>query len=222
MERKPYSSDNTTTNAKLALLIKKTMSKWSPDDVKPTTDFSIEEEIALVGIPDHKTVKTLINFANKFKTLDPNQRYYKPESLHLTLLGGLSPHLEMKKNSDNLNYILTKQPLEFELKGVSANHSGLAALAFPNFDISTLRSDIRKLVGIPDEHYRGSELFEQLGWISLLRFTKKPISKFQDIAKKNLSTHFGKMEVKKVIAVKITNTIFNEDPSTQKLLSINL
>ena len=206
--------------ADIQKLVKINLAKWKPELTKPSNDFSINPEATIVGFPNTKVSKTIIDLTNKLKKVQPNHTYHNANDLHLTFLGQFDSNNKAILNKKNLEKLFQKYTLDFSIRGIWAKDSGLGLVCVPQFDIAMLRSEIRALAKEHGSNY--NKLAEKLAWISLLRFSEIPNEKFVDTVKHNLINEIGEFTIKKIDVYRIENFFFKRDKNSQNLLSFNL
>ena len=196
------------------------MKNWNPDDVEPKSNLSDKERLTIVGIPDSESKKPMTNLIKTLSKIEPNQYYYAPQNLHLTFVGRMPPTLRLFRFENEFRHILAKREYVLSLQGLAANKSGLAILAYPkSFDIHGIRKKLRNLLSDYGTSY--SRLFENLCWITIMRFAKRPSKRFHKYVLENLETQFGNINLKKIDILRLKNMMIR-NKENKKLFEITL
>ena len=200
---------------------------WGRDLVKPDNNLSLPREISLVAGMDSPVTDELGTFVDELKAIDPSQTFYSKSDMHMTLLGGLDTSLDVARHESGLERVVSSYILEFSFELLTANHSGLAVVALPiGFSISSLRTDIRDVLGLPQVPYKSSArlktVFENIGWVSVLRFTSEPKQELIDFIKDNRNRQFCTGKVVSIGAYEISKLIFKSHKDTTKIFEFSL
>src|SRR5699024_8065503 len=87
--------------------------------------------LTLLARPSEETIKNIQAFLDKVREIEPQQYYYPPSSIHITVLSiischkGFNPnHIDRKSYIENIvKGLKEREPFEIEFKGITASPS---------------------------------------------------------------------------------------------------
>ena len=135
-----------------------------------------------------KDLEPVHNLIERLKLIDEQQFFYNKEQLHITLLGQIDIKCDKDQLINTVQNFLDNNNIKFKLFGVGSSLKVASVTAYPvDFEMDKFRSEIRGLGGgtAYDPPY------EELGWINIMRYLKKPTVKLLNAFKSETDTDFG-------------------------------
>lgn len=187
--------------------------------VTPSADYTDDKRICLtsvVFIPKNLQKVILEKIIKPLKNADPNQYYYLPQSLHLTIQNIRTVNLPLLFTDGDIEKVKTVfaktipkyQPFEFDLEGLFELPTGISIRGFTSEVLGNLVMELRenlKKVGVADNKTYSSETV--FGNISVCRYyLKQPNASFFRKVKQLKNTKVGKLKVK-TISLITTNCV---------------
>ncbi|MDO8487229.1 MAG: hypothetical protein Q7S45_02975 [Candidatus Curtissbacteria bacterium] len=187
--------------------------------VEPIQDYSQDNQICLTGVVFLSgRLQTLITkkIIEPLRKIDPEQYYYLPDSLHLTIQNvrtinnpPLFSDEDVKKVQNVFKKVIPKhQRFEFELKGLFELPTSLGICAYSDKSIKDLCFDLRDELtktGVPDNKtYASKEII--FGNVTVSRYTTTPSPEFFKEINRMKDMEIGKLKVKTVSLI-TTNSV---------------
>lgn len=151
-----------------------------PHLLNPAQDF--RRGISLIVRPDPAVITSLTRLINELKSLEPEQYFYQPEALHLTILSLISAaatfeHPPLDTYHAVLGALFAKaRPFDIIFRGITASAGAVMAQGYADQNrLNELRDAIRQalrpsgLAGYLDARYKIITAH-----ITLMRFQKPP------------------------------------------------
>lgn len=196
--------------------------------IEKINDYKNDPKICLTAVsflPEVLGEQINTNITNLLQKSDPNQFYFPPESLHITIknIRGLNyPPDYTDHDITNTIQVFDKivnkhKTIKFQLRGLFETPNSLGIRAYCDETLKNLVLDLDKElneIGTPDnKKYASSKIF--FGNITICRYTTKPNSKFDDIINKFKKENFGELKIKKISLI-TTSTAVN--PKKTKII----
>lgn len=189
--------------------------------IKAPNDFEDDDRMCLTYLyvlPDVLKAK-IRPIIDELRKVDPNQYYYKDDSLHMTIQCirqiADSPNFtqgDVAAVSSLSEHITSHKPLSLDMDGLFMMPTSLGIRCFHDQEshdfIHSLRNKLVE-IGVPDD----KKYFDDktiVANMTLCRFYNKPNEKFLETFNKLKSINFGKLNVDKIHLVS-TNGIFQKE-----------
>src|SRR5699024_5260457 len=108
--------------------------------------------LTLLARPSEETIKNIQAFLDKVREIEPQQYYYPPSSIHITVLSIISCHKGFNPNHIDRKYYIEnivkglkeREPFEIEFKGITASPSCVLIQGFyENGTLDVVRNKLR-------------------------------------------------------------------------------
>ncbi|MBU0707305.1 hypothetical protein KKG41_02960 [Patescibacteria group bacterium] len=215
-------------------LVEELESSFARGDSKTTVvetqkDYANDDQICLtsiVFIPDEISSKVIQNISDPLKKIEPQQYFYPPGSMHLTIKNirtiskpPLFTQKDVIKVNELFNIIIPKfSVIEFRVEDVLLFPTSISLMAYSNDDLQKLVLALDKglnEIDLPDDK---TLLSDSIFWgnITVCRFTEKPNENFVSKVKKMRNMKIGKLKVEKISLV-TCNAVCH--PGSRKVIS---
>jgi 2'-5' RNA ligase len=176
--------------------------------------------------------QTITAFMADMQRLEPEQYYYPPSDLHVTVMSILSCHADYQlptsdkpKYGDLLQNIVAKTPcFNIEFKGITLADSGVLICGYVADDsLAELRTELRTQVGASDLSHSMDQRYTLVtAHNTVVRFRAKlqKTHTFAAFLQANRERYFGKLEVTQLELV--VNDWYQSKANTELLTKINL
>ena len=185
-----------------------------PQDIIPYTAARVEQNYTILARPNEENIKNITSFTKDLQTIDSNQYYYRPDQLHITILGGLSMKLPKDEFVARTRPIITRYHIKFQLVGLGSNGNCSSALAYPDgFSLHNLREELREALhekGTPYDIHLSR--YEYMGWMNYMRYLQPPKEELLKTLRDNEERLFGPLPSPEVQLYKATSKILNYYP----------
>lgn len=143
---------------------------------------------------DLDLIKQMID---RLRRVDPDQFYYSPEQLHITLLGQIDIKANSQRIIEIVDNFIKNNDISFDLLGVGSSVKVASVTAYPHFAIESLRNQLRQIGGgtIFDGPY------EKLAWINFMRYLNNSELVLEAL-RKEISTNFGTIKPERIELLK--------------------
>lgn len=191
---------------------KKQLAALSVDTITPSNDFSIKDAYTIVAHPDGETLATFQRIQETCRAIDPQQYYYAPEQLHLTILGGIDPAKELATVSRAVASVCSS-PLVVLLYGLASNQHGASVSAHPyGCSLSDTREKLRKsLCDRGDDYTIHLPTYEQVGWINFLRYQLRPSRDLLDTIRSQSDDYLGVWTIRSLHIYRNSSRVLSSD-----------
>lgn len=150
---------------------------------------------------------TFVNILiDTLRSVDPNQLFYTPSQLHVTLLGQIDLNSDKNQIIKTVQDFLDQNKIMFHLFGVGGGKKAAFVTAYPiGFSIDKFRLKLRKVGGgkVFDDPY------EKLAWINFMRYLVKPRGEFFDVLRGKTNTDFGIVKPSTIQLLKNSSRLLN-------------
>lgn len=152
--------------------------------------------VTIVAFPSPEVIGEIMKLIESLKLIDPNQFYYAPENLHLTILGNLPADLADAQIISAVKKVLPAQ-IEFEVEDLACNTRGPSICAYPiSMDLKSTRDNLRRELNVKGDDYTSFiSAYEHLAWINFARFLSKPQPSLLSYFLENKQLKLGKLQV---------------------------
>jgi hypothetical protein len=188
-----------------------------PEDVTPTTDFSVSPEYTLIAHLPENSNNSISKIVNELKIRFPEHYYYAPDQYHLTVVP--IPHsMNLSQIINSIAPIIKNWRLPICACGVVANRLQAGAVLYPEEEtLVTHRMKLRAALGIPRQTYTAYDpVWEELLWVNFMRFTTKPEEALFEFLRKHVKEDLGNFVLSRYELYEVSTKTL--DPASSKLL----
>lgn len=197
--------------------------------VDPVKDYATDKRLCFTSVaflPEAIQNKILSLVVEHLKLADPNQYFYLPSSLHVTIQNVRvisSPPTFSDEDIEKVRHSFKKivqrhKKVDFEIKNLFELPTNLALSAFSDESLPNLILDLRKglkRINLPDDKgYAGDIVF---GNITICRYVSKPNVAFLKTLAKLKAIEIGKFTADKVSLI-TTNSVCH--PKMTKIIEV--
>jgi hypothetical protein len=188
-----------------------------PEDVIPTTDFSVSPEYTLIAHLPENSNNSISKIVNELKIRFPEHYYYAPDQYHLTVVP--IPHsMNLAQIINSIAPIIKNWRLPIYACGVVANRLQAGAVLYPEEEtLVTHRMKLRAALGIPRQAYTAYDpVWEELLWVNFMRFTTKPEEALLEFLRDHVKEDLGNFVLNRYELYEVSTKTL--DPASSKLL----
>jgi len=172
----------------------------------------IDENFTIVARPDGEMLLRINEVISVLKDIDPKQYYYPLDQIHLTILGNIDKGVDPDRIIEAMRTILPKYRVIFSLLGLGGSNGSVSIVAYPEFDLSSLRRELREFIESEGERYdTGLPHGEHVGWINIMRYSSKTSQEFLDKLPEMKDIGLGKMFPRTIELYRDTTKIMDQE-----------
>ncbi len=177
--------------------VNKQILSLNPGDISPLKTYKVEPIYTLISKPPEDVIKQISDLAEALKNLSPEHYYYPPGQYHCTLMPLSTSEDVVQANNNDIRDLISGNPIKVCVVGVAANKHSVAITLYPQGNsFVKLRDKIRELFGTVLDYSEHNQIWEQLMWVHILRFTKTPSEEFLKAVYEFRNKIIGEYEIK--------------------------
>lgn len=140
------------------------------------------------------------------RPLDTKQFFYDPKLLHVTALSEMKINANPNEIIKVVDNFLSHRKFTFDLLGIGGDEAAVSIMAYPQFDLAQLRSDLRKVA--EGKFWGGNK--EKYAWMNILRYKGKPSNDLISGLEALINTDFGTVDPIKTVLLKNTSKVLKD------------
>jgi 2'-5' RNA ligase len=195
--------------------VNKQILNLKPSDIKPLATYKIEPIYTLVAKPPEHVSKRIAKVTEELTRVSPEHYYYTAWQYHCTLMPLGDSKKDIDAKSKELRRIFSGNPIKVKVIGMAVNKHSAAVSLYPIGDnFIEIRNKIRELFGQVLDYSEHNQIWEQLMWIHVLRFTQTPTEKFLKLIYSLRDEFIGEYEISEWDLYKTSSKVLRPKDST--------
>lgn len=179
--------------AKFKVASNKQLIDLKPNDIVVFDVDDIQANYTLLTSPTETALHSIHRILQVCPSYIQGQYVYPDTDIHLTVLGNIDVSIDSNVIMEAVKVVMRDITFSFRMFGVASNMHAASITCYPQgFDMYLLRQQIRIAIGVKSDDYAlHIPEYEHMGWLSFMRYLRKPTSSELDEFKLFMNEEFG-------------------------------